>query len=368
MITRLFVDNYRCMVNFDLKLADLNLLAGPNGSGKSSVLDVIYGLQLLLSGEARVNDERVFPFASLTRWHHRDIQVIELDVQLEAEQMQYRLEVQHETGGRRARILVERLTARDGPLFTFENGDVQLYRDNLSVGPKFGAEWSESALARVPPRQDNRRLTSFLEMMRRIRVCRLNPVAFGSDSPREDPVLQRDGSNFPSWYRHLVQEYGDSFEYRSILQKTIDGFQKVRLEKVGADARTLLVVFGTAKGEYELSLEELSDGQRALLVLYSLVHFPGRSGQLLFLDEPDNFLAASEVQPWLLAVEDALGEGVAQMDVASHHAEVIDYLGGDRGILFEREVSRVTKTRPLGEVAIPDAMKLSEVLARGWER
>jgi len=104
------------LVNFELKLADLDLLAGPNGSGKSSVLDVIYGLQLLVSGEAKVNDERVLPFASLTRWNDRDIQVIELDVQLETEQMQYRLEVQHETGGRRARILVERLTARDGAL------------------------------------------------------------------------------------------------------------------------------------------------------------------------------------------------------------------------------------------------------------
>lgn len=368
MITRLYVDNYRCLVNFELKLDDLSLLAGPNGSGKSSVLDVIYGLQLLLAGEAKINDERVLPFSSLTRWHDRDIQVIELDVQLEAEQMQYRLEAQHEPGGRRARILVERLTARDGPLFVFENGDVQLYRDDLSVGPKFAAEWSESALARVPPRHDNRRLTAFVDMMRRIRCCRLNPAAFGSDSPHEDPVLQRDGSNFSSWYRHLVQEYGDSFEYRSVLQKTMDDFQKLRLEKVGADARTLLAVFGTGRGEYEMRLGELSDGQRSLLVLYGLVHFLERQGYLLFLDEPDNFLAASEIQPWLLAAEDVLGDGVAQMVVVSHHAEVIDYLGGDRGILFEREVSGVTKTRPLREVAIPNAMKLSEVLARGWER
>jgi predicted ATPase len=205
-------------------------------------------------------------------------------------------------------------------------------------------------------------------MMRRIRCCRLNPAAFGSDSPHEDPVLQRDGSNFSSWYRHLVQEYGDSFEYRSVLQKTMDDFQKLRLEKVGADARTLLAVFGTGRGEYEMRLGELSDGQRSLLVLYGLVHFLERQGYLLFLDEPDNFLAASEIQPWLLAAEDVLGAGVAQMVVVSHHAEVIDYLGGDRGILFEREVSGVTKTRPLREVAIPDAMKLSEVLARGWER
>jgi len=38
MIKRLYVDNYKCLVNFDLKLDELSLLLGLNGSGKSSVL------------------------------------------------------------------------------------------------------------------------------------------------------------------------------------------------------------------------------------------------------------------------------------------------------------------------------------------
>lgn len=368
MITRLYVDNFRCLVNFDLRLQDFTLLAGPNGSGKSSVLDVVYGLQRLLSGQAKINDPHVLPHASRTRWHDRDTQVIELDALVASEEMRYRLKVQHETGGRRARIIEERLTSPDGTLFVFEDGDVQLYRDDLSTGPKFAADWSESALARVPPRRDNRRLTGFLDLVRRVQVCRLNPASFCNDSPHDEPALRREGANFSSWYRHLVQEYGDSFEYRTALQKTIDDFQKLRLEKVGADARTLLAVFGVGKGEYELRLEELSDGQRALLVLYGLLHFLNGSGYLLFLDEPDNFLAASEIQPWLLAAEDAIGESLPQVVVVSHHAEVIDYLGGDRGILLEREVTGVTKTRPLRDIGIPEAMKLSEVLTRGWER
>jgi predicted ATPase len=368
MITRLYVDNFRCLVNFELKLQDLTLLAGLNGSGKSSALDVVFALQRLLSGEAKVNDAHVLPDASRTRWYDRDTQVVELTALVGGDEMRYRLKVQHESGGRKARIVEERLLAAEGPLFVFEDGDVQLFRDDLSTGPKFAADWSESALARVPPRHDNRRLTAFLDVARRLQVCRLNPASFCNDSPHEEPMLRREGANFSSWYRHLVQEHGDSFEYRTVLQKTIDDFQKLRLEKVGAEARTLLAVFGTGKEEYELRLEELSDGQRVLLVLYGLLHFLNKSGYLLFVDEPDNFLAASEIQPWLLAAEDAIGEGLPQVVIASHHAEVIDYLGGDRGILFEREVTGVTKTRPLRDLGIPDAMKLSEVLARGWER
>ncbi len=47
MIKRLYIDNYKCLVNFDLKLDELSLLLGPNGVGKSSVLDVVYALRLM---------------------------------------------------------------------------------------------------------------------------------------------------------------------------------------------------------------------------------------------------------------------------------------------------------------------------------
>ncbi len=36
MIKRLYVDNYKCLVNFELPLQDLTLLLGPNGVGKTS--------------------------------------------------------------------------------------------------------------------------------------------------------------------------------------------------------------------------------------------------------------------------------------------------------------------------------------------
>jgi len=65
MLTRIHVDNFRCLVNFDLKLDRLNLLLGENGSGKSTVFHVLRRLQDFLSGE--VNVDSVFPSADLTR-------------------------------------------------------------------------------------------------------------------------------------------------------------------------------------------------------------------------------------------------------------------------------------------------------------
>ena len=39
MIKRLYIDNFKSLVNFELQLQDLTLLLGPNGVGKTSVLD-----------------------------------------------------------------------------------------------------------------------------------------------------------------------------------------------------------------------------------------------------------------------------------------------------------------------------------------
>jgi len=38
---RIYVDNYKCLVNFELSVGGLNLFLGPNGAGKSAVFEVL---------------------------------------------------------------------------------------------------------------------------------------------------------------------------------------------------------------------------------------------------------------------------------------------------------------------------------------
>lgn len=369
MITRLHVDNYKCLVNFELRLDELTLLLGPNGVGKTSVLDVMFALRRLLSGEAKVTDADVFPTRTLTRWQSRNRQVFEVDVALEGDDLRYRLEVDHERATRTARIALERLESRGRPLFAFNMGEVHLYRDNYSEGPVFGADWSESALARVPPRNDNTRLTRFLDFTRKLVVCGLYPASFETESTTEDAVLKRDARNFASWYRHVLLERHDMVpEFTKALQEVIDGFRDIRLEKVGLDTRALMVMFEEFTQRYELRLDEISDGQRALIALYALVRLAAGQGYTLFLDEPDNYLALTEIQPWLMELADACGEDVPQAVLCSHHPELIDYLGGDRGLVLKRESSGATVVRSARELAVDGSLKLSEVIARGWEQ
>ncbi|HSF38980.1 MAG TPA: ATP-binding protein [Thermoanaerobaculia bacterium] len=368
MLKRLYVDNYRCLVNFTLELQELTLLVGPNGSGKSSVLDVLFALRQLLSGTGKVTDPDVFPARSLTRWQNRNLQVFEVVVSLEGEpDAIYRLEVEHKKESRLERIILESLTIDSKPLFEFRHGEVQLYRDDYSLGSQYSADWSESAMARVASRPINRRLTRFLDFMRGVSVCALNPKDFQGESVNEEPRLQPDGHNFASWYRHQIQERQDLIlGVVSALREVLGDFQSIRMEKVGSEARAFLVVFDGSNGRYELRLDELSDGQRSLIALYALLHLSGEQ-DILFLDEPDNFVALAEIQPWLIALSDASGIRPRQAVLCSHHPELIDYLGSEAGVLLKRESSGSITTRRLSEIPLEGGLKLSEVIARGWE-
>lgn len=125
MITRFYADNYKCLVNFELKLREVTLLFGPHGSGKSSVLDVLFALRQLLTGVVKVHDGGIFPGSTLTRWQDHRTQIFELDLVLKGETYTYRLEVEHDAGGRRARVHLEQLRVEGKPLFLFKEGEVQ---------------------------------------------------------------------------------------------------------------------------------------------------------------------------------------------------------------------------------------------------
>ena len=367
MLTRLYADNYKCFVNFEMRFGDATLLLGTNGAGKSSVLDVVYRLKQLLVGGRPVGDREAFPASTRNLWAERELQTIALEAELDGERFEYKLEVEHEGDTGRARVRLESLTANDGALFRCSLGDAQLYRDDHSEGPRLSVDWTESFLGRMSAGRDNARLTRFIEFMRRLVVCRLNPAGFAANASQESTALARDGGNFAAWYRHLMQEHpGQTQEAVSDLRTVINGFHDLRMEKAGAETRTMLVVFSGDGGEYSLQLHEVSDGERVLLVLYTLLALAAGQPFTLLIDEPDNFVALPEIQPWLVALSDACGDSRHQVVICSHHPELIDYLGVEKGVLLERTNGGVTTVRAGSSLVADDGLRLSERVARGW--
>lgn len=57
MLKRLYINNFRCLVNFEFKLDGLSLFLGANASGKSTVFEVLIKLQKFILGADLFEDD-----------------------------------------------------------------------------------------------------------------------------------------------------------------------------------------------------------------------------------------------------------------------------------------------------------------------
>jgi predicted ATPase len=369
MLRRLYVDNFRCLVNFELKLGRLNLLLGENGTGKSTVFEVLHRLRAFVNNDSKVG--AAFPVADLTRWQTTGIQRFEIEMTHGTDEYAYLLRVEHSDDRRKGRVREERLTLAGQPLFEFKEGDAHLYRDDFSKGPEYPFDWSQSGVGSLHERSDNTKLTLFKKELSSLVIAQANPAAMSSESRQEERMLSRSMDNFASWYRYLSQEHQSALPaIFGELGKVLPGFRGFSIKEAGEDVRVLKVLFerDPETGRPLLfDFTELSEGQRVLIALYSLLYgLKGERGSLL-LDEPENYVTLREIQPWLATLAELCGEEVEQAVLISHHPEVIDYLANPAGIWFERDSggpARVT----YGPRSFQTGLKTSEAMTRGWVR
>ena len=357
MLKRIYIDNYKCCVNLEVKFDALNLLLGDNGVGKSTVFQVLHKIQAL-AAEGREIAE-LFSTDTLTRWQTINRQHFELEIHGNGGTYRYQLIIVHNHSDSLPQIVTEKLWFDGQPLIHFSDGNVQLFRDDYAEGPNFPFDSNRSALSSIPARINNTKLTWFRNRLRRVVVIRINPISAKSHSEKESDFLDAQGRNFASWYRFVSQNQGKAFEITHTLQEVIDGFKYFEFEQTGETQRTLKARIN----QYGYRFDEISDGQRALIILYTLIHFAQGQNYTLCIDEPENFISLPELQPWLSQLYDFTTDGALQALLVSHHPEFINYLAGSAGILFERADNGPVRINPLPS---DSGLLFSELMARGW--
>ena len=369
MVTRLYVDNFRCLSNFELRLDETNVLLGPNGSGKTSVFEVLRRTQALVARGARI--EEAFPASDLSLTQVSSDQHFELDLQADGGSYHYVLRIQHDRGRRRMRIALETLEHDGNPIFEFHGGTAQLYHDDYAKGPEYPFDWSRSGVGSLNERSDNQKLTRFRQAIADFVVASPCPPLFEPETRSEDEFLEPLMQNFVGWYRHAAQEnMGAIAGLFHALGEALPGFDSISLTESGENTRAMKVAFrgGVSEGRLDrYGLRQLSDGQRALLALYCLVFLTSNRRVSLFLDEPDNYLALREIQPWLTAVGEQCGERLEQAIVVSHHPVTIDYMAGAKGRWFYRDGNGPVRVSDQPDRTV-DGISLSDAIVRGWDR
>lgn len=369
MLKRLHVDNFRTFQNFDWSPGAIALLLGRNGTGKSAIFEVLHLLRALVFDEQPLS--AVLRATTCTRWEQRQEQVFALDVEGPDGLYRYRLVVAHDRDrGGESRVSEETLHCADTPLFSFSAGQVQLHRDDGQKGPTFAGNWRRSGLGTVVPGPSNRRLTWFKEWVGKLVVVRPNPANLGGRAEREDHELAPGCDNFASWYRTLWQERPQEVNQAlAALGDVLDGFTGLSLRVDEQRIGWLRATFADPaspnhrKRDVSLDFAELSDGQRALIVLYVVLHTQIEAGRTVMLDEPDNYASLDEVEPFLMEalgrVQDAAG---SQLFVISHHPEYLDKLAPDDGYVLTRERGGPSRIKRFESGA---ALTPSEIVVRG---
>ncbi len=149
------------------------------------------------------------------------------------------------------------------------------------------------------------------------------------------------------------------------LRKIIPGLESFNLRSKGASARAVVLDFasnGDDRKKYSIAFNELSDGQRVLICLYALLNFVVEPGSCVFLDEPENYVAIPEIQPWLMELQDRLDDG-GQAILISHHPEMLNYLAPELGLVFERTGAGPARVRTYHSES---SLSPAEQMARGW--
>lgn len=351
MLRRLYVHNYRCFENFELRPDEHStLLIGRNGSGKSTLTHALALLQRIARGTNRVA-QLVEP-GDFARGRSDVPMRFELDAELSGHTFQYAVALELPKGARELRVLTEVLRCDDAPIFT---------RDRATVAPgardghgRFDVDWHLLALPIVQERDATDPLAIFKRWLARMIV--LAPLPSQIDGTSSAPTLEPDRTarNLGDWFTALLaMEPGAYGPLASYLREVFPDFQAVQNPSTGGDTRRLQVQFQSNGATLTLPFAALSDGEKCFFLAALTIAAGEVYGPLLCVwDEADAHLGLSEVCRFTLGLRRAARRQL-QLVVTSHNPEAIRAFGDETTRLLTR-ASHLEPTRVLRLADVPE--------------
>ena len=211
MITRLYANNFRCLVAFEAAFDSFGVLCGPNGAGKSSVFDAIGLLRSLGTGDGLLGGtgEMDVPRLEFTRWtgdtkKESTIQEFELGLSVEGHAFEYLLHLEQKADFEKPRVFREKATCDGKALFEREfdpktlRTEVRFHRAD-GIQTSFPLDWRQSALAAIQPRGGIEKLSLLQEEIARLLILRPNPAQHGKRKQG-----QSEASGFVDGQPHIL--------------------------------------------------------------------------------------------------------------------------------------------------------------------
>jgi len=365
VIRRLYVHNFRCLENFELPISHHSsaLLIGKNGAGKTTVGLALEILQRIARGTNRVG-ELVKP-KDLARGRTDAPMRFEIEVELNKKVYSYGIAFESPRGFKELRVLDEKLTVAGKSIYKRQNAQVSLAKTTGQGEAKFLIDWHLVALPIVQEQSAKDPLSIFKQWLGRMLILRPMPSVISGDSTQETLQPNLQVTDFAAWFSGLVSSapaaYSKIDEY---LKQVMPDLKDIQNPVSGPGSKSLIVQFSNDQESLKLPFEDLSDGEKCFMIC-ALVLAAKNAYEAVFCfwDEPDNYLALSEVGQFVLALRKAFQSG-GQFIATSHHPEAINSFSKENTlILYRKSHLEPTVVRPLSEIQISG--DLVSALVRG---
>lgn len=324
MIRRLYIHNFRCLENFELPISGQSsvLLIGNNGAGKTTVGLALEILQRIARGTNRVG-ELVRP-KDITSGRVDVPMRFEIEVALAKTIYTYAVAFELPKGFKELRVFEEALAVDGKPVYTRELAQVRLARMDPDTEAKFRIDWHLVALPIVQHQSLDDPLYLFKNWLASTLILRPMPSLIRGHSEQETLQPNAQVTDFGAWFSGLLASAPSAYsKIDAYLKEVMPDLQDIKNPVVGKESRSLVVQFSNQQGSVALPFEDLSDGEKCFMIYALVIAANDAYGPLLcFWDEPDNYLAPSEVGQSVIALRRAFQLG-GQLIATSHNPEAI---------------------------------------------
>lgn len=365
MVRRIYIHNFRCLENFELPIARKSsiLLIGKNGSGKTSVALALKILQQIARGINRVGS-LVDP-RDLAGGRRDAPMRLEIEVELGNEVYQYGVAFDFPKGFKELRVLDEKLIAGGQPVYTRQLAQVHLARAGREGEAEFRIDWHLVALPIIQQQSDSDPLTVFKQWLSRMLLLRPVPSLIQGESKGETLQPDIEVTDFAAWLAGVLAHAPSAYTIMDgYLRQLMPDLSDIKNPAVGKDSRNLELHFSKDNGRLRLAFEDLSDGEKCFMICALVLAANEVYGPVLcFWDEPDNYLAISEVGHFVMALRKSFQSG-GQLIATSHSREAIQSFSDENTfMLFRNSHLEPTILRPLTDIEVGG--DLVEALVRG---
>jgi predicted ATPase len=360
MIRRLYIHNFRCLENFELPISGNSslLLIGKNGVGKTTVGLALEILQRIARGTNRVAD-LVKP-KDLSRGRAHAPMRFEIEVELSKGTIySYSVAFEFPQEFRELRVLDEGLMVNDKPVYERKLAQVKLAKVAKEREASFRIDWHLVALPIVQHQYTEDPLFIFKQWLARTLILRPMPGLIRGDSDEETLQPNVQVTNLGAWFSGLLASAPSAYtKIDAYLKQVMPDLQDVKNPAVGRESRSLIFQFAHGQENITVPFEDLSDGEKCFVICALVIAMNDTYGPLLcFWDDPDNYLAPSEVGLSVMALRRAF-QASGQLIATSHNPEAIRRFSDENTLfLYRNSHLEPTIARRLEEIRTKGGLK-----------